>query len=212
MSTDSAAAIDDPASDIVVELIGGTGVASTFVERALKAGKPVVTANKALIAKRGVELFKLAREKNTCVAFEASAGGGIPIIDALCRGLSANRVDALLGIVNGTCNFILTKMTQNGWSYARRSKKRRDWALRRPIPPWTCRDMIPRRNSRSLPAWRSTSESPNQTFPSPASTRSTRWTFSSLENWVTSLNCWPSPSAMATTCSASAFTHAGAQG
>src|SRR5215213_8330045 len=117
MSTDAGAAIDDPKSDVVIELIGGTGVAFTFVERALKQGKPVVTANKALLAARGVELFALARQKNTCIAFEASAGGGIPIIDALQRGLVANRVDALLGIVNGTCNFILSQMSQKGWGY-----------------------------------------------------------------------------------------------
>ncbi len=77
----------------------------------------MVTANKSLLASRGPELFALARQHNTCIAFEASCGGGIPIIDALMRGLVANRIDALLGIVNGTCNFILTKMTQNGWSY-----------------------------------------------------------------------------------------------
>ncbi len=117
MTTDGNAAIDDPATDVIIELIGGTGVAGTFVERALKAGKPVVTANKALLAARGRELFALARQNNTAIAFEASAGGGIPIIDALMRGLVANRIDALLGIVNGTCNFILSKMTQNGWSY-----------------------------------------------------------------------------------------------
>ena len=117
MSTDANAAIDDEKVDVVVELIGGTGVAFTFVEKALKAGKPVVTANKALLAAKGPELFRLAREKGTCIAFEASAGGGIPIIDALQRGLIANRVDALLGIVNGTCNFILSQMTQKGWSY-----------------------------------------------------------------------------------------------
>lgn len=118
MSTDALAAIDDPQSQVVIELIGGTGVAGTFVERALKAGKPVVTANKALLATRGAELFALARRQGTVIAFEASAGGGIPIIDAIVRGLVANHIDALLGIVNGTCNFILTKMTQNGWSYA----------------------------------------------------------------------------------------------
>ncbi len=117
MSLDANAAIDDDASDIIIELIGGAGVAFTFVERALKLGKPVVTANKALLAARGADLFKLAREKNTCIAFEASAGGGIPIIDVLQRGLVANRVDALLGIVNGTCNFILSQMSQKGWSY-----------------------------------------------------------------------------------------------
>ena len=117
MSTNASAAIDDPKSDVVVELIGGTGVSETFIERALKLGKPVVTANKSLLATRGPDLFRLARQNDTCIAFEASCGGGIPIIDALTRGLLANRIDALLGIVNGTCNVILTRMTQNGWSY-----------------------------------------------------------------------------------------------
>ncbi|HEV8377506.1 MAG TPA: homoserine dehydrogenase [Tepidisphaeraceae bacterium] len=117
MSINANAAIDDPRSDVVIELIGGTGVAGTFIERALKLAKPVVTANKSLLALRGPELFALARANNTCVAFEASCGGGIPIIDALTRGLLANRIDALLGIVNGTCNTILTRMSKNGWSY-----------------------------------------------------------------------------------------------
>ena len=117
MSTNAHAAIDDPKSDVVIELIGGTGVAGAFIERALKLGKPIVTANKSLLAAKGPDLFRLARQNNTCIAFEASCGGGIPIIDALLRGLLANRIDALLGIVNGTCNVILTRMTQNGWSY-----------------------------------------------------------------------------------------------
>lgn len=117
MSTDAAGAIDDAATNVIIELIGGTGVAGTFIERALKLGKPVVTANKSLLAYRGPELFALARKHDSCIAFEASCGGGIPIIDALTRGLVANRIHALVGIVNGTCNFILTKMTQNGWSY-----------------------------------------------------------------------------------------------
>ncbi len=117
MSLDANAAIDDPKTDVVIELIGGTGAAAAFIERALAKGKPVVTANKALLAQRGAELFALARKNRTCVAFEASCGGGIPIIDALLRGLVANRIDALLGIVNGTCNVILTRMTKNGWSY-----------------------------------------------------------------------------------------------
>ncbi len=123
MSLDANAAIDDPKTDVVIELIGGTGVAFSFVQRAVSLGKPVITANKALLATKGLELFKLAREKNTCIAFEASAGGGIPIIDALQRGLIANRVDALLGIVNGTCNFILSQMTQKGWSYQQALKE-----------------------------------------------------------------------------------------
>jgi homoserine dehydrogenase len=116
--TDAVKAIDDPAVQIVVELIGGTGVAGQHVERAIRAGKHVVTANKSLLADRGGKLFALARQHKVAVAFEASCGGGIPIIDALQKGLIANRIDALVGIVNGTCNFILTQMTRHGWSYA----------------------------------------------------------------------------------------------
>jgi homoserine dehydrogenase len=117
LSTDAAAAIDDARSDVVIELIGGTGVAGTFIERALKLGKPVVTANKSLLAARGTDLFALARKHKSCIAFEASCGGGIPIIESLLHGLAANQIHALVGIVNGTCNFILTQMTQKGWSY-----------------------------------------------------------------------------------------------
>ncbi|HEY0007492.1 MAG TPA: homoserine dehydrogenase, partial [Tepidisphaeraceae bacterium] len=89
-----------------------------YIATALKAGKHVVTANKALLATRGAELFKLAKQHHAAIGFEASCGGGIPIIDALTRGLLGNRIDALVGIVNGTCNFILTQMSQKGWSYA----------------------------------------------------------------------------------------------
>jgi homoserine dehydrogenase len=117
ISTNAAAAIADPRVDIVVELVGGTSTAGEYVQTALRAGKPVVTANKSLLAARGPELFQLARKYDACIAFEASCGGGIPIINALTHGLVANRVDALVGIVNGTCNFILTQMTRNGWSY-----------------------------------------------------------------------------------------------
>lgn len=118
LTADAHAAIDDPRTQIVVELIGGTTHAATLIERALKLGKPVVTANKSLLAARGAELFALARKHDTCIAFEASCGGGIPIIDALSRGLVANRIDAMLGILNGTCNVILTRMTRNGWTFA----------------------------------------------------------------------------------------------
>jgi len=117
MTTDANSAIDDPDSHVVIELVGGITVANAFIERALRLGKPVITANKSLLALRGHELFALARQHNTCVAFEASVGGGIPIIDAVLRGLVANRIDAILGIVNGTCNFILTQMTRHAWSY-----------------------------------------------------------------------------------------------
>jgi homoserine dehydrogenase len=117
MTTNAAAAIDDKGTDVVIELIGGTNISGTLIERALKLGKPVITANKSLLALKGPELFALARQHDTCVAFEASCGGGIPIIESLLHGLIANQIHALLGIVNGTCNFILTQMTQKGWSY-----------------------------------------------------------------------------------------------
>jgi homoserine dehydrogenase len=118
LTTDAERAIDDGKTQIVIELIGGTGAAAALFERALRLGKPVVTANKSLLAARGPDLFALARKHDACIAFEASCGGGIPIIDAISRGLVANRIDAIVGIVNGTCNTILTRMTKNGWDYA----------------------------------------------------------------------------------------------
>jgi homoserine dehydrogenase len=119
LTSDAGAAIDDPKVGIVIETVGGTTHANAYIERALRLGKPVVTANKSLLAARGPELFSLARKHNACIAFEASCGGGIPIIDAIARGLVANRIDALVGILNGTCNVILTRMSRNGWTYAR---------------------------------------------------------------------------------------------
>ncbi len=117
-TTDASAAIADPNVQIVVELVGGTGVAAKFVEQALAAGKHVVTANKSLLATRGSEFFALARKHGASIGFEASCGGGIPIINAILHGLSANRNDAIVGILNGTCNFILSQMTRHGWSYS----------------------------------------------------------------------------------------------
>ncbi len=104
--------------DVVIELIGGTTIARDRVERALKAGKHVVTANKALMAEAGNDLFALARSHHAAILFEASCAGGIPIIRALYDGLLANRIDALYGIVNGTCNYILSRMTEDGRSYS----------------------------------------------------------------------------------------------
>ena len=116
--TDLDKALADESVDAVVELVGGTTIAKDFIERALRAGKHVVTANKALLAHHGAELYALARDHGVAIAFEASCAGGIPIVRALCDGLLANRIDALYGIVNGTCNYILTAMTQKGQSYA----------------------------------------------------------------------------------------------
>lgn len=105
-------------TDVVIEVAGGLDPVGGFVARALREGKHVVTANKSLLAARGPELFGLAREHGASIAFEASCGGGIPCVTALTAGLMANRFSGLYGILNGTCNYILTQMTQHGESYA----------------------------------------------------------------------------------------------
>lgn len=101
-------------TDIIIELIGGYEPAKSFVLQAFRNGKHVVTANKALIAKYGEELFSKAAQKNVAIAFEASVGGGIPCLKSLREGLAANRIESLHGILNGTCNYILTRMEREG--------------------------------------------------------------------------------------------------
>jgi homoserine dehydrogenase len=107
-----------PDIDIIVELIGGTGIAKALVLEAIANGKHVVTANKALLAKHGNQIFKAAQKKGVMVAFEASVGGGIPIIKALREGLAANRIEWIAGIINGTSNFILSEMRDKGSAFA----------------------------------------------------------------------------------------------
>jgi homoserine dehydrogenase len=109
--------VGHPDIDIVVELIGGTTVAKDLILRAIAAGKHIVTANKALLARHGNEIFAAAQKQDVMVAFEAAVGGGIPIIKALREGLSANRIEWIAGIVNGTCNFILSEMRERGASF-----------------------------------------------------------------------------------------------
>jgi len=116
--TDVFQVVDDPAIDIVVELIGGTTLARELVLRAIANGKHVVTANKALIAHHGNEIFAAAHAAGVMVAFEAAVAGGIPIIKALREGLSANRIESVAGIINGTTNFILSEMRDKGRDFA----------------------------------------------------------------------------------------------
>ena len=116
-SRDVFAVVRDPEVDIVVELIGGCDTARELVMEAIAAGKHVVTANKALIAQHGNEIFAAASARGVTVAFEAAVGGGIPIIKAIREGLAANRIDAIFGIVNGTCNFILSAMSDEGGDF-----------------------------------------------------------------------------------------------
>ena len=105
--------------DVVVELLGGLSPARELILEAIGRGKPVVTANKALLAERGNELFSAARARGVAIAFEASVAGGIPIIRVLREGLAGNRIDGLAGIINGTCNYILTQMAQGGLDFGR---------------------------------------------------------------------------------------------
>ena len=114
---DARRVIANPDIDIVVELIGGYGIARTLVLEAIAAGKHVVTANKALLAVHGTEIFAAASAKGVVVAFEAAVAGGIPIIKALREGLSANRIDWIAGIINGTTNFILSEMRSKGLDF-----------------------------------------------------------------------------------------------
>lgn len=110
--------VDDPSIGIVAEMIGGTGIARELVLRAIANGKHVVTANKALLAVHGTEIFAAARDKGVMVAFEAAVAGGIPIIKALREGLTANRIQTIAGIINGTTNYILSEMRARGLDFA----------------------------------------------------------------------------------------------
>lgn len=118
LTDDAFSVVNDPEIQIVVELIGGTGIARDLVMQAIENGKHVVTANKALIAMHGNELFAKAQEKGVTIAFEAAVAGGIPIIKAIREGLAANRIEWLAGIINGTGNFILTEMRDKGRNFA----------------------------------------------------------------------------------------------
>lgn len=116
--TDDVQALTDESIDVVIELIGGTGYARTLQLDMLRAGKHVVTANKALLAEHGEELYMTACEAKRCIAFEASCAGGIPIVSAVRTGLAANEIEGMYGILNGTCNYILSNMTAKGTDFA----------------------------------------------------------------------------------------------
>ena len=117
LTTNAEEVINDPEIDIVVELIGGIEPAKTFILEAMDKGKSVVTANKKLLAEAGEEIFEKAREKGVEIGFEASVGGGIPIIKAVKESLVGNRIKKIYGILNGTANYILTKMSKEGTDY-----------------------------------------------------------------------------------------------
>jgi homoserine dehydrogenase len=117
LTDDAFSVVSDPEVDIIIELIGGYGVAKELVMKAIANGKHVVTANKALLATHGNEIFKAAQDKGVMVAFEAAVAGGIPIIKAVREGLTANRIEWIAGIINGTTNFILSEMRDKGLAF-----------------------------------------------------------------------------------------------
>ena len=117
LTTDAKSLLSDPSIDIIVELIGGYGAAKQFILTAFEQGKHVVTANKALLAVHGEEIFHAATQAGLDLGFEASVGGGIPIIQSLMSGLAGNHVSSMFGIMNGTSNYILTRMTEGGQSF-----------------------------------------------------------------------------------------------
>ena len=117
LTTDAKQVLNDPAIDIVIELIGGYDTAKRVILEAIAAGKHVVTANKALLALHGEEIFDAAARKGVDLGFEASVGGGIPVIRALTEGLAGNTIQSIYGIINGTSNYILSRMTHEGHSF-----------------------------------------------------------------------------------------------
>ena len=117
LTTDALSVINDPEIDVIVELIGGVTIAKKFVLLALEAGKPVVTANKALLAEAGRELFEASVKSGAGLYFEASVAGGIPVLRALRDGLVGNQIQSMYGILNGTCNYILTRMEREGLDF-----------------------------------------------------------------------------------------------
>src|SRR3989339_155915 len=133
-TTDAFEIINDPEIDIVVEAIGGTSPALKFVLAALKAGKSVVTPNKELIAKHLRQLYQAAYINNVSIMFEASVGGGIPIIQPLRQSLSANKLSEVYGIVNGTTNYILSKMTEEGVEFNQALKEAQKLGYAEPNP------------------------------------------------------------------------------
>ncbi len=114
---DARRVVEDPEVDLVLEMIGGEGIAKELILAAIDNGKAVVTANKALLAKHGAQIFQAADERDVDLAFEASVGGCMPVIKSLRESLVGNRINAMSGILNGTCNYILSRITEEGLSF-----------------------------------------------------------------------------------------------
>ena len=135
--------VADPAVQIVVELVGGTSESFSIAEACIKARKPFVTANKALLAERGQELIELAQKSGSPIYFEASVAGGIPVLKALREGLVANQLLGLHGIINGTSNYILTRMAEAGSDFSTALKEAKDLDTQKQTIAWTWMESMP---------------------------------------------------------------------
>ena len=127
--------VNDPEVEILIEVAGGVTPAYELIKSAITQGKHIVTANKEVIAKHGSEIFELAHRHNVTVLFEAAVGGGIPLISTIQRGLQANEISSVAGILNGTTNYILTAMEERGQSFEEALPERKDLDSPRPIRP-----------------------------------------------------------------------------
>jgi homoserine dehydrogenase len=155
LTTDGADVVKDPAVHIVIELVGGTGAAREFLLEAIRRGKPVVTANKALLAEHGEEISRAVNAAGVDIGFEASVGGGIPIIRAMREGLAANRISEIYGIVNGTCNYILSRMTDEGKEFSQVLKEAQSIGLAEADPSFDV-DGIDSAHKLSILVWLAT--------------------------------------------------------
>ena len=169
VTTDLGRILKDPSVHAVVELVGGTTSALEIVLDSLRAGKHVVTANKALLAEHGTRVFGEARKADRVVAFEASVAGGVPVVAVLGQCLAANRISSVQGILNGTSNFVLTEMSERGASYAEAVAEAEDWATPRPTRRSTWTGRTPPPSSASWPGSPSASASASGTSRGPGS-------------------------------------------
>ncbi len=149
LTADLSKVTEDPEIKVVAQLIGGIEPDRSILLRLLESGKDVVTANKALLAQHGPEIFDRARQLGRSIAFEASVGGGIPLIAAIGQSLTANQIVSLSGILNGTSNFIVTKMEESGVDYDQAVKEAQRLGYAEAYQPWTSMAATPHRNWRS---------------------------------------------------------------
>ena len=169
------AILEDPEVKVVVETIGGTRFAYPYVKACLESGRSVCTSNKEMVATYGAELLALAKAHNCAFLFEASVGGGTPIITPMHQCLAANVITEVEGIVNGTTNFMLTKMVRENLGFDEALKSLRSWATpRRRIPATMWTAATPAARSPSCPRWSAATRSTPRTSP-PAASATSRW-------------------------------------